>query len=293
MQTAADFQRQLHALKEDRQQGASELARLALRILAESALHGAAGGVDQLRDLLRRRAEILMGARPSMAPMYNLLQRWQSRLAELDAPDPEGFRRGAAEAAEALVEASARAVKEAAQHARVQLAGNRTIITHSLSSTVLQVFRQLRGSDTRVIVTESRPLNEGCSLAAKLSQWGIATELITEAQMGLFVKTADAAIVGADSLLADGSLVNKAGTYLLALAARDQGLSFYTCCESFKLRTPAMGEPELEEMEPAELKAPDMPGVEVRNVYFDITPPHLISGWITEHGPVRDWTGRL
>ncbi len=293
MQNEEGFRQQLLALKQDRQQGASELARLALRILADSALHGSAGDVDQLRDLLRLRARVLMEARPSMAPLYNLLRRWLSRLAELDAPDVEGLRRGAAEAAEALSQASAQAVKEAALHARVQLTGKRTVMTHSLSSTVLEVFRQLRGSDTRVIVTESRPLNEGFSLAAKLSRWGIAAELITEAQMGLFVKAADAAVVGADSLLADGSLVNKAGTYLLALAARDQGLPFYTCCESFKLRTPEMAEPELEEMAPAELKAPDLPGVEVRNVYFDITPPHLIGGWITEHGPVRNWTGQL
>ena len=202
MQETEDFQRQLQALKEDRQQGASELARRALRILADSALRGAARDVQQIRDLLRRRAQVLMGARPSMAPLYNLLQRWLSKLAELDAPELKGVRRGAAEAAEALIDASARAVKEAARHARVQLAGNTTIMTHSLSSTVLEVFRQLRGTDVRVIVTESRPLNEGCSLAAQLSKWGIATELITEAQMGLFVKAADAAIVGADSLLA-------------------------------------------------------------------------------------------
>ena len=49
----------------------------------------------------------------------------------------------------------------------------------------------------------------------------------------------------------------------------------------------------LEEMEAAELEAPDLPLVDVRNIYFDITPAHLISGWITELGLVRDWTGRL
>ncbi len=293
MQETEDFQRRLQALKQDRQQGASELARRALRMLADSALHGAAGGVDQMRDLLSRRAEILMAARPSMAPLYNLLRRWQCGLTELDNHDLEGFRRRAAEAAEALVAASERAVKEAARHARVQIAGNRTIMTHSLSSTVREVFRQLSGGGIRVIVTESRPLNEGCRLAAELSKWGIATELITEAQMGLFVNEADAVVVGADSLLADGSLVNKAGTYLLALAAGDRGLPFYVCCESFKLRPPGMGEPELEEMASAELAAPNLPGVEVRNIYFDITPPHLISGWITEQGLVRDWSGQL
>ena len=288
-----EFRGQLQALKQDRIHGAGQLARLALRVLADSALYGPAGGVDQLCDLLRLRAGALTATRPSMAPLTNLLQRWQRELAEPGREDLQGFRRRAADAAEALIEASERAAAEAASHTLAQVEGSRTIMTHSLSSTVLEVFRRLKGRDPRIVITESRPLNEGHKLAARLSEWGFATQLITDAQMGLFVKGADAAIVGADSLLADGTVLNKAGTYLLALAARDQGVPFYVCCESFKLRTPEMGEPELEEMEAEELEAPDLPLVDVRNIYFDITPAHLISGWITELGLVRDWTGRL
>ncbi len=293
MQKAQDFQQHLQALKRDRVHGASELARLGLQLLADSALHGAADGVDQMRELLSRRSGALVAARPSMAPMRNLLKRWDFVLAELETDELGCFRRRAAEAAAALVQASERAVKEAAGHACDQLGQGRTIITHSLSSTVLEILRQLRGGGLRVIISESRPLNEGYKLATELSGWGVATRLITEAQVGLFAKQADVAIVGADSLLPDGSLLNKAGTYLLALAARDQGVPVYACCESFKLRTPEMGEPELEEMDPAELNAPDLPHVEIRNVYFDITPPRLISAWITERGLIREWTGQL
>ena len=59
---------------------------------------------------------------------------------------------------------------------------------------------------------------------------------ITDAQGGLFDQ-ADAVLVGADALLADGTLVNKAGTYLLALAAKDQNVPFWVCAESFKCTT--------------------------------------------------------
>ncbi len=293
MQKPEDFEHQLRALEQDRVHGASELARQGLEILAGSALYGRAGSAHELRELLRHRARVLAAARPSMAPLHNLLERWQCTLAELGTEELGRFRHGAAQAASALVAASKRAVREAAVHACDQLAQNPTIITHSLSSTLLEVFRQHTGRGLRAILTESRPLNEGYSLAAELSNRGIATRLITESQVGLFVKEADVAMVGADSLLPDGSVLNKAGTYLLALAARDQGVPFYVSCESFKLRTPQMGKVELEEMDPAELNAPDLPHVEVRNVYFDITPASLITGWITERGLIRRWTGRL
>lgn len=156
-----------------------------------------------------------------------------------------------------------------------------------LSSTLLEVFSGLQGRHVRMIVSESRPLCEGYSLARRLPGWNLDTTLITDAQIGLFAAEADLALVGADSLLADGSVVNKAGTYLLALAARDKSIPFYVCCESFKRRTADMAAFRLEEMSPAELGAPELPSVTLRNVYFDVTPPSLVTGWISERGLVQ------
>ncbi|MFO1422851.1 MAG: hypothetical protein U1F70_04220 [Candidatus Competibacteraceae bacterium] len=121
-------------------------------------------------------------------------------------------------------------------------------------------------------------------MAERLSAWRAPTTYITDAQMGLFVARADAVLVGADSVLADGTVVNKAGTGQNTLAARDQGVPFHVCCESFKWREPDQPVPELEEMAPTELGMPDWPAVTVRNVYFDLTPARLVSTWIDEAG---------
>ena len=157
-------------------------------------------------------------------------------------------------------------------------------MTHSLSSTVVELFRLLAASGGGVcaIVTESRPLCEGHRLAERLSAWAVSTTLITDAQAGLFVGRADAVVVGADAVLADGGVVNKAGTYPLALLARDAGVPFYVCCESFKRRRPGLPAPEPEEMDAAELGAPELPHVTARNVYFDVTPARLLTALITE-----------
>ena len=100
--------------------------------------------------------------------------------------------------------------------------------------------------------------------------------------MGLFLGQADLVLVGADTILADGGVVNKAGTYLLALAAKASDAPFHVCCEGFKFSRKHTVR--LEEMDPSELNAPKMPNLSVRNTYFDLTPADLISAWITEQG---------
>jgi translation initiation factor 2B subunit (eIF-2B alpha/beta/delta family) len=276
-------------IRDDRASGASELARRCLAILAEAARSLPAADSADLREALRALAAGLATARPSMTPVQNLLGRWREGL-NIDAGMELALvRRLAAERAEALIAASRRAVTECAAHAARLLGPGRTLMTHSFSSTVLEVCRLLKDDGLRMIATESRPLNEGGRLVERLSAWNAPAVYITDAQMGLFVAQADAVLVGADSVLADGAVVNKAGTSLLALAARERGVPFYVCCESFKRRGAAEPPPELEEMSPAELGAPDWSGVTVRNVYFDLTPARLVSAWIDETG--ARWPG--
>jgi len=278
------FEAALQAILQDRAEGAGELARRALEILRRSALDTEAEAGEELRPVLLARAERLRECRPSMAPLDRLLRRWSGILEGTRTPDLDRLRSVAAEEAAALALLSREAAERAAAHAAGHIGPGRTVITHSLSATVAAVYRNLAGGGVRAILTESRPLNEGYRLAGSLSGLGVPTRLITDAQMGLAVAEADVALVGADSLLPDGSLVNKAGTYLLALAARDRAVPLYVCCESFKQRTEDMPPLELERMDPAELGAPAFPGVRIENCYFDITPARLVSAWIDENG---------
>lgn len=283
------FEQGLAHVHGDRTQGAAELARESLRLLADSALTIEASATADWRRQLLERAQRLAGCRPSMAAIRHLIERWRATVMTLadDVPLEEG-RRFAAVAGWEGIEQSRQATEQAAERLARYLGAGRVLMTHSLSSTIVAVFTRLAPLGVSAMVTESRPLQEGYRLAGRLSALGIPTTLITDAQMGLFVARADAVIVGADSRLPDGSLINKAGTYLLALAARDQGVPFYVCSERFKQRQPDWGDPDFERMDPREINAPALAGVIVENVYFDRTPAELISGWFDDgDGPVR------
>jgi len=281
----ADFRRRhRRALIEDRVSGASQLARQSLDCLAEYA------GICETQDPLDLRrvlidfAEQLQYARPSMAPIYNMIQRWVDRLEDVETDDADQLRREAGAIAQSLADQSLKAVSRAADHAAKFIGPNATIITHSLSSSVTQTFGLLAPRGVKAIASEARPGYEGHQQALHLDRAGIPVTLVTDAQLGHFAGHASVALVGADTLLNDGSVINKVGTSLLALAAREHNIPFYVCCESFKAIPFSAHSVELEEADPGEIDAPPGKHITPMNLYFDVTPAHLISAWITDEG---------
>jgi len=166
------------------------------------------------------------------------------------------------------------------------LADNTTILTHSYSGTVVNAILGSSRKNLHIIVTESRPLNEGVKTAKRLSEKYDVT-LITDAQAGHFIGQADIVLIGADTVLSDGTVVNKVGTHLIALAAERQNLPLYALCQTNKFRSLAHDNKstiELEEKDGSEVISERLQNVNVRNIYFDITTADLIRGIVTEHG---------
>lgn len=270
-------------LRGDRTRGASELARWCVQKLGEQAAEAGATSTRGLYAELIGLAEQLGRARPSMRAIRSLADRWIAGLPDPDTMELERYRREASTHAERLIRSSELATSQAAEQAADLIGPGRTVITHSLSSTVLACLTLL-GRDVRVIVTASDPPGEGRVLAKRLSEAGIEVDFISDQQMALFVSRADVALVGADAVASDGSVVNKAGTRLLALAARDEGVPFYVCFESLKRGPFAPTDVEIEIHDSDELGLPPLHHVTAHNVYFDVTTPELIDAWISEDG---------
>jgi len=282
--TERNIQQRIQDMYADRTQGASELAREGLDIAADAAYQLSATNALALVTALQSLAHDIMITRTSMTPVYKLLHAWSEQLEELTDIDLPTARQTAQNMAYDLVNQSLRFTQQLVQAAYYFIGENKTLFTHSLSSTLISIAEQLVDKNINFIITESRPLNEGVILAEKLSKLAIPTTLITEAQLGLFIKHADLVFVGADSILPDYSVVNKAETYLLALAAKAQNIPFYVCCESFKLRDENMPHIALEEMAASETCRETWDNVTIKNIYFDITPPNLVTAWINENG---------
>jgi methylthioribose-1-phosphate isomerase len=160
------------------------------------------------------------------------------------------------------------------------------------------------GIPLHVYVDETRPRNQGGSLTAfELAGHGIPHEVIVDNAGGHLMQRGriDVCIVGSDRTTATGDVANKIGTYLKALAARDNGVPFYAALPSssidWRIRDGIRDVP-IEERSAREVthvrgradsgQVLDVevvnPGSPVLNPGFDVTPARLVTGLITERG---------
>jgi methylthioribose-1-phosphate isomerase len=164
-----------------------------------------------------------------------------------------------------------------------------------------------RGIPVHVWVDETRPRNQGASLTAwELGQHGVAYDLIVDNAGGHLMQhgMVDLVITGADRVTRRGDAANKIGTYLKALAGRDNGVPFYVAFPSSTFdftMSDGLAEIPIEERDAGEVRTvsgktasgtvetvqicPD--NAPARNWGFDVTPARCITGLITERGICR------
>ncbi len=271
---------QLAHIRDDRERGAAELAEAGLRLMARACSERAAAGreamLDEAAGLVRRLAAL----RPSMAPLGNWAAAFHAALREspMDA--------GACEAVLADLLARKAALSDALiAGARPVLGRARGILTLSYSSTVEALLLEAAAPDCLVIVAESRPLLEGRKLCRSLEAAGRRVRCITDAQIGLALADADMALIGADAVLGDLAVVNKAGSLFAALAARAQGKPCHAAADTFKIDPLASSADAVFEEMAADEVWPERPEI-CANVYFEPVPAELIALYLTEKGPL-------
>ncbi len=160
------------------------------------------------------------------------------------------------------------------------------------------------GLDVHVWVDETRPRNQGAALTAfELGQHGVPHSVLADNAGGHFMQhgEVDICIVGADRVTRTGDVANKIGTYLKALAARDNGVPFWVALPHSTLdMTMRDGVAEIPIEERSEREVTEVtgrtadgrietlrvaaPGSAARNPGFDVTPARLVTGLITERG---------
>jgi len=285
-------------IKNDRSQGASELARQAVGVLMTAAERSQAGDIDGFLKEQRVLGERLVSARPAMAPVFNIVNRFLGIIsAQSQGKDITDIKRLTISEAGRLIQESSNAVARIAGHAAKLIMPGDVIMTHSYSSTVLAALQEAihKNGHLEVVVTRSGAGQTGIKTAQKLAESGIKITLIDDTAAGLYIGKCRMVMVGADRMCADGALVNGVGTYPVAVLAKRAGKLFYVLCENLKFDPRLKGsEVDLEEKDPSELIRPGLipAAVKVVNPYFDVTPYELITGVITENsrqGPVMSY----
>jgi len=180
---------------------------------------------------------------------------------------------------------------------------NDTIMTHCNAGalatvaygTALGVIRATRenGKNVKVIATETRPIQQGSRLTVfELKHDGFDVSLIPDTAVGYSMANGlvNKVVVGADRIVKTGHVFNKIGTYQVATMAKQHGIPFYVAAPLSTIDMETKAEDVIIEMRKGsevtgigeKKTAPD--DIDVINPAFDMTPPELISGIITEKG---------
>ena len=180
---------------------------------------------------------------------------------------------------------------------------NDTIMTHCNAGalatvaygTALGVIRATResGKNVKVIATETRPIQQGSRLTAfELKHDGFDVSLVPDTAVGYSMANGlvNKVVVGADRIVKTGHVFNKIGTYQVATMAKQHGIPFYVAAPLSTIDMETKAEDVVIEMRNGtevtgigdRKTAPD--DINVINPAFDMTPPELISGIITEKG---------
>ena len=210
------------------------------------------------------------------------------------------------EAATTLAEDDVKINKVMGKNGAELFDNNDTIMTHCNAGalatvaygTALGVVRAIKesGKNIKVIATETRPVMQGSRLTTfELKHEGIDVSLIPDTAVGYTMANGliNKIVVGADRILSTGHVFNKIGTYQIALIAKQHNIPFYVAAplSTFDLNSNTE-DVVIEQRKSSEVTsignkktAPD--GINVINPAFDMTPPELISGIITEKGVIR------
>lgn len=251
----------VETVAEDDEHGSAYISARALEVLRDTA---AVGNLNETRKMARK----LVESRPSMAVVGNRVARAYTAGVR-DGARTEGVERSAHEAVERAHTADRRASEEVAKKL------GETVVTLSRSGTVADALEEAVVSE--VVVSESLPGGEGVEFADEIEEkTGASVSVVPDSCVAEAVHDAETAVVGADTVLTDGSVVNKVGSTSLALASRHHGVPFYAVTSVDKIA-------------PEEFEfSPEMTTYHDREVPVFETFPSALVSVVTEQGVLSE-----
>ena len=293
------------AIKDMTVRGAPAIGAAAAFGLALAGYESASSSTRDLVADLQAAANTLKASRPTAVNLAWAVDRVM-RVANSVTGNADELRQSVLDEAQRIADEDVEINRRMADYGAALINDGDTVIHHCNTGalatvdwgTALGVIRTAheQGKRVHVLVDETRPRLQGARLTAwELEQYGIPYEIISDNMAGFFLKAGKVqkCFVGSDRTAANGDVANKIGTYMLALAAHDNGVPFYPVVPTSTIDLSlASGDLiPIEERNPDEVLNIQFMGERVtpleaqaRNPAFDVTPARLVTGIVTENG---------
>lgn len=299
-----DYKQVAEAIKNLVVRGAPAIGVTAAFGLALAAKASKAKELSELMTELDTSFKVLRATRPTAINLFWALERVMGKAKR--AKSVEAARAAVIEEAKRMSEEDIHANRKMGSNGAKLFSDGDVVLTHcnagSLATvaygTALGVIRSAKESGKRlsVIATETRPVMQGSRLTAfELQHDGIDVSLIPDTAVGHMMARGaiKRVIVGADRVLRSGHVFNKIGTYQVAILASKHKVPFYVAAplSTFDFESNpedvVIEERSADEVTKVGRKRVAPKGVRIFNPAFDMTPPELITGIVTEKGVLK------
>jgi translation initiation factor eIF-2B subunit delta len=271
-------------IRNDLLSGAAEIALQAIVVFKSILSSDRTVDIQELRKNLKLAGLKLIEAQPAMASLVNLANIVLIAANQTDSV--EETKQDCLESLNKFEKVLCDSVAKIADTVFNLLPPGEMVFAYSFSSTVVSCLLNARakGRYFRVACSESRPSMEGRKLASHLASGGIEVISTVDSAMGMILPSCSVAFMGCDCISSPG-LVNKSGSFLLALACHEMNIPLYALCDTTKfIDEEHFFEFENHQRPGVEVWEDAPPGVTILNRQFELIPFDYITGLITENG---------
>ncbi|XP_068750438.1 translation initiation factor eIF2B subunit alpha-like [Montipora capricornis] len=257
----------------------------AIQTLLEFMNQNSAETLSELRENLKSVIDVLTKTEGSVASISSgceLFLRFIT-LASLDNPDFQECKRVLVVRGQLYLKRAASARTKIAKLCHSFIKDGATILTHSRSRVVLEILKMADQQKKRlnVYITESCPDKSGCTMQDQLKEFGIPSTVILDSAVGYIMEKVDLVLVGAEGVVESGGIINKVGTYQMAVVTKAVNKPFYVVAESFKfVRLYPLNQEDV----PNSFKYSEVSSCNGNHPVVDYTPPSYITLLFTDLG---------
>lgn len=271
--------------------GAGRIARAVVKAIRNGIIAGDFNSRGELHKQVIEWARVLYNTRPTAVSLANALRYVIMSMDDIFASNDDigEIKKCLVDKCNEFIERSYMAIKTIGEYGAHRLRDGMSVLTHCNSTSAISVILTAirMGKNLRVYATESRPRHQGYITARTLAENNVDVTLIIDSAVRATMRDVDIVIVGADTITANGAVINKIGTSQVALCAHEARVPVIVAAETYKFSPETLFGYliEIEERSADEVIDPKkLPGVKIRNPAFDATPPEYIDAIVTEVG---------
>ena len=271
----------------DNTSGASELAEQAIQAIKVFAENLSGENASKAIRTLDSAFSNISNLRPAMASIENWCKMFVV-LFQKEIKKGTSYKRAAHVAQKQIITLRGEIEVKLLENMDRGLGKFNSFLTLSWSSAIGKFLIKKTGKKIKIFIMESRPLGEGQKLAKLLNDKKINVRLITDVSAFIALNHADVVLIGADMISKDLHVINKVGSCILALAAKEKRIPFFVVTDTMKMNP-------LKKIKDITKGSHYMEERMKKNVWkehpelafspiFEVVPPHMITKFITEKG---------